>query len=81
MSHESIDPKYIEVMNKVAELLDGIFNKKGQPKTTAFCLLITPFGEVDGNRVNYIGNASREDMIVMMKEYIARHEGRTTATH
>ena len=39
-------------------------------------LFIAPFGSHLGNRVNYISNANRDDMKVMMKEIIARWEGR-----
>jgi hypothetical protein len=39
-------------------------------------LLVAPFGAPNGARVNYVSNAEREEIIVMMKEVIARFEGR-----
>ena len=49
------------------------YNKK--PKV-GFILLTAEFGKIDGGRVNYISNGEREDMIAMMREYLARVEGR-----
>lgn len=42
----------------------------------AVVLLVAPFGAPPGARVNYIGNGKREDIVTMMKEVIARFEGR-----
>jgi hypothetical protein len=75
-----IDPEYVEVMNVLAATIDRMFNEKGKPRKVAFALLTANVGATDGGRVNYIGNASRNDMVVLMKEYIARHEGRVTTT-
>ncbi len=41
----------------------------------AFVVLIAPFGN-DAADANYIANSPREDMIALMKEVIARLEGR-----
>jgi hypothetical protein len=40
-----------------------------------FVLLTSNFGEIDGGRVNYVSNGRREDMIAMMREYLARVDG------
>lgn len=42
----------------------------------ALVLLIAPFGAPLNARVNYIGNGRREDIVTMMKEVVARFEGR-----
>lgn len=72
-----IDPAYNKMMREIASGLDQIFNgkKKGAARETGFVLLVFPFGEKDG-RCNYISNgADRRDIVVMMKEQIARFEG------
>lgn len=65
-----IQREYREKMNVLAELLDEYFNEPNQPKTTAFALLIAPFGADPNGRVNYISNAERADMLKMMRTYI-----------
>nr|WP_319236566.1 hypothetical protein [Sphingomonas sp.] len=63
-------------MNAVAGTLDQQFNGDARPRKIAFVLLVAEFGQIDGGRVNYISNADRADTISMMKEWIARAEGR-----
>jgi hypothetical protein len=77
---DPISAEYREMMNVLAEMIDTMFNGPGKPPKVGFVLLTTKFGQTSGGRVNYIGNGSREDMIVMMKEYVARAEGRVTGT-
>lgn len=43
-------------------------------------LLIAPLNAPEGSRTNYISNIQRADMIVFMKEVIARLEGRVSET-
>ena len=72
-----IEDEYIEMMNKIAQALDGLFNDdaKGDDRTTGFVLMVFPFGEQSG-RCNYISNgAGRKDIVALMKEMIARFEG------
>ncbi|WP_347558523.1 hypothetical protein [Robbsia sp. KACC 23696] len=40
-----------------------------------FVLLTANFGQIGGGRVNYISNGRREDMVAMMREYLARVDG------
>lgn len=61
-------------MNAIASSLDSVFNGKG-PKKVGFVVLVMPFGGPDGARTNYISNASRADVLVMLKEVVARFEG------
>ena len=72
-----IEEKYIDQMTAVAQGLDEIFNgdKKGKDRPTGFVLMVFPFRSFDG-RCNYISNgADRKDIIILMKEMIARFEG------
>lgn len=82
---EPIDPKFHAMMNATATGLDEIFNGPAPPppqvrrKTVGFALFVFEFGKVEGGRVNYISNAERADMIVAVKEWLARAEGRVPA--
>lgn len=67
--HKPIEDAHRELMNEVAGLLDKVFAGYG------WTLLVFDFHRHDG-RMNYISNAQRADMLVAMKEFIARNEGR-----
>jgi hypothetical protein len=54
------------VMRALEDLLPGC----------AITLLIAPFDAKEGARTNYISNGRRADMLVALKEVIARFEGR-----
>jgi hypothetical protein len=75
-----ISPEYRRQMNALAKALDEMFNGKlrGHDRKTGFVLMIYPFndeGRTDG-RCNYISNgADRRDVVVLMREMIARFEG------
>jgi hypothetical protein len=74
------------LMNHIARTLDVAFN--GDPPTppktyerkVGFVLFSFNFGQIDNGRVNYISNADRADMIVAVKEWLARAEGRVAET-
>ena len=77
-----IEEQYREQLNKLARLIDGYFNGVTLPnlpsakKNTGFILLVFPFDEVQGEgRCNYISNANRDDVVIMLKEQIKRFEG------
>ncbi len=77
LGDKPIEPKFREDMQAIARTLDEIFNGdvKGAARKTGFVLLVFPFGSTDG-RCNYISNgADRRDVVVMLKEQIARFEG------
>jgi hypothetical protein len=77
LGDKPIEPKFREDMHAIARTLDEIFNgeARGQDRKTGFVLLVFPFGSTDG-RCNYISNgADRRDVVVMLKEQIARFEG------
>lgn len=44
------------------------------PPTWGFALLLFPFDE-GGGRMNYISNAPRDDMMVALRELVAKMEG------
>lgn len=77
MSDDKIEPHYVEQMNVLARAIDELFNGelKGKDRTTGFVLLVFPFGEEEGQRTNYISNGNRRDILIALKEVVARFEG------
>ena len=76
-----IQPEYERIMNSLAHGVDEILNGKQRPKPLGFVLLVFPFDEVKGEgRCNYISNAQREDIVVMLKEQVKRFEGQPDMT-
>jgi hypothetical protein len=76
--HAPIEKQYLEKMNATARALDELFNgnAKGKARKTGFVLMVFPFGEEASGRFNYISNgANRKDIVVLMKEMIAKFEG------
>lgn len=72
-----IDPALRDQMNALARAIDEIFNgprSPGQQKSVGFILLAFPFDGHEG-RCNYISNAQREDVVVLLKEQLARLSG------
>lgn len=71
-----IEPKHRRLMNTLAGVLDGAFNgdAKGEDREIGFVLIVFPFGEREG-RCNYISNAERSDVVIMLKHQLARFEG------
>lgn len=74
--HGPIEAAQRKHMNAIARLLDDAFNGDQNPKTIGFALLTYRFGEdVKGTgRINYIGNGNRDDVLIALKELIARWE-------
>jgi len=85
LGDQPIQPEYIKQMNALARALDKLLNgeAKGLERKTGFVLMVYPFNDVgrtDG-RCNYISNgADRRDVVVLMKEMIARFEGQPRTT-
>lgn len=42
----------------------------------AIALVVAPFDAPVGGRANWVSNAKRDDMLVLLKEIVARFEGR-----
>jgi hypothetical protein len=80
--NEPITPEFKQMMNDLASDLDHMFNRglKGKDKKNAFVLLLAPFNGPPGQRANYISNADRETVVILMKEVIARFEGQPDVT-
>lgn len=70
---DEITDEFRALMKKVAGGLDQIFNGGKDYKDVCFVLLSCHFDTTD--RVNYISNGRRSDIIVMLKELLARFEG------
>jgi hypothetical protein len=81
-----IQPELIKIMNALAGGLDQILNgkAKGTDRKIGFVLMVFPFNELapgGKGRCNYISNgANRKDIVVLMKEMIARFEGQPEVT-
>jgi hypothetical protein len=73
-----VSPEYIETMKAAARTIDRWFNGEltGKDRKVGFVMMVFPFNQVDGSRVNYISNgANRREIVILMKEMIARFEG------
>ena len=69
------------VMQGLASGIDGILNgDQEDPLNTGrkygFVLLVAEFGDVAEGRVNYVSNGDKVTMVAMLKEDLARLEGR-----
>lgn len=75
---DPIQQQYRAIMNRMARKIDKWLNGDAKPlqRKLGFVLLVAEFGKIEDGRVNYISNGEREDMIAMVKEYLARLEGR-----
>lgn len=70
-----IDPDLVALMNGVAKGIDDVLNGATPgPKHNGFILMVFPFEGHEG-RCNYISNACREDVVVLLKEQLARFQG------
>lgn len=76
LGDQPIEPAHREMMNGVARGLDDVFNGKltGKARKVGWCLMVFDFGQGPG-RANYISNADRKDIVVLLKEQLARFEG------
>ena len=68
-------------MEFLARQIDHFFNGdlRGEDRLTGFVMLVFPFNDHEG-RANYISNANRADVVLMLKEQIARFEGQPEQT-
>jgi len=77
-THGPVDEEYKDMMEHLMMCIDKLVNGDAEDKKVGFVLLMFPFGEAppDRNTINYMSNAYRPDMIIALKELIARFEGR-----
>jgi hypothetical protein len=75
-----IEQQYREQMNSMAQYIDRYFNSpnEGHNRKTGFILMTFAFGHE--GRCNYISNARREDVVVALKEQLARFGGSPDVT-
>lgn len=64
-----------DLMTSLAAGVDEVLNGREKPKRNGFVLLVFPFGAEEGQRCNYVSNAERADIVVLLKEMVARFEG------
>lgn len=70
-------PEVRDAMHHVASAIDEVYNgQAGNKPKVAFVLLTANFGDIQGGRVNYISNGDRASTVAMLREYLARLEGR-----
>lgn len=79
-THRPLNAEYAEFLRDLARAVHELLNSDPDNPRMGFGLLMFPFDDAvlpgdDGPRINYVSNASREDMLVAMKEFIARAEG------
>jgi hypothetical protein len=69
-----IEAVFADKMNALAHAVDELFNFDKNDRKVGFILMVFPFGHED-HRCNYISNADRKDVVVLLKEQLARLEG------
>lgn len=76
LGDQPIEDSYRAELNTMAQVVDEYFNGKDRsiPRKAGFVLMLFPFNNHEG-RCNYISNAAREDIIVLLKEQLHRFEG------
>jgi len=73
---QPVQPEFVEFINKIGRAINKFLNPNPNEKKYGFSILMFKFGEPNQfDRMNYLSNANREDMIASMKEFIARNEG------
>ena len=77
--HGPIEAKYRDQMNSIAHALDDALNGEGcrpEDRKIGFFRTLFEFGDKPGGRFNYISNCEKLDVRAMLKDVIARIEGR-----
>ena len=72
-----VEQAYHEQLVGLMQAVDEVFNgdAKGPDKKVGVVMLVFPYGDIEG-RCNFVSNgANRQDIVVLMKEMIARFEG------
>lgn len=76
----AVQPEYVEMMKRVSRAVDTMFNgPPGSEKKIGFVLMVFPFEDFTG-RCNYMSNANRADVVVLLKEQLARFSGQADVT-
>ena len=69
---QPIEPHLKGTLLELARLIDLLLNPIG--KLNGFILIAFPFEGREG-RANYISNCDRSDVVILLKEQLARFEG------
>lgn len=70
-----VEARFRQQMEAVMEAVDTAFNGKERPRAVGVVMMVFPYGADDG-RCNFMSNgADRRDIILLMKEMVARFEG------
>jgi len=69
----AIEKKWLVFLSSMAKAIDKTLNNK-KPKEWGFFVAVFPFDTGPG-RFNYISNADRKDIVVLLKEMTAKFEG------
>lgn len=72
-THGPIEERHRAQMNELGRLIGQFFEGYG------FALFVFELNSTDG-RMNYLSNSRREDMLIALKEFIARSEGMDVET-
>lgn len=77
---QALEPALSGLMNDIGKLLhEAILRTVG--KEYGFALFMFGLAGDEKSRMNYISDCNREDMIAVLKEFIARVEGRYDGTN
>ena len=71
-----VQEQYQAQMTALCHAIDEILNGKETPKKVGFALLMFDFAGANSERMNYMSNAGRGEMLCALKELVARFEGR-----
>lgn len=77
MSRQEIQEEHQQQMKALATAIDELLNLDRSNRTVGFVLLVYPLNSSErSDRINYLSNSRREDVLVALKELVARFEGR-----
>jgi hypothetical protein len=68
-----IEPRYHAFMNELGRAIDKMMNGELPERKHGFILMLFPFEDNHGH-CNYISNARRSDVLVMLKKQVERFE-------
>jgi len=76
MGSGPVEPEYAEMMSKIAHGIDEFLNGTDGEKKIGFVLMVFPFSDGgDHERCNYMSNANRAEVMMLLKEQLSYFEG------
>ncbi len=72
---EQIEDKHRLLMNAIAEALNDLLTPNG------FALLVFDFHKLDGTQLSWVSNARHDDMICLLRAFVASEDGRVHEAH